>query len=212
MQFKKYTTMKKSYVVFDFLKFPVPGKVAKGRNVLLGIDSNPIFVTPDIPLTDLKASTDELENSFLAAQHGGKEATVRLHKAEATWDYQMRLEARYVERIAVFDEAIILSSGFSVSRQPGPLQKPELDAENGDLSGSVLLRRQAVPGAKSYVWQYCYGTLSQTEEGWTDAGITTKASKLLNGLDPVVRHWFRVAVVTKDGTSAYCDPIMHVVV
>ena len=204
--------MKKSYVVFDFLKFPVPGKVAKGRRVLLGVGGNPIFVTPDIPLNDLKRSTDELENSFLAAQLGGKENTARLHKAEATWDYQMRLEARYVERIAAFDEAIILSSGFSVSRQPAPMQKPELSASNGDQSGSVLLHRQAVPGAKTYLWQYCYGTLSQTEEGWTNAGFTTKASTLLMELDPVLRYWFRVAVVTKDGTSAYSDPIMHVVV
>ena len=204
--------MKKSYVVFDFLKFPVPGKVAKGRNVLLGIGGNPIFVTPDIPLDDLKSSTDELENSFVAAQRGGKEDTVRLRKAEEIWDYQMRLEARYVERIAAFDEAIILSSGFSVSRQPTPIQKPELSAGNGDLSGSVQLHRQAFPGAKTYLWQYCYGTLTQTEEGWTNAGFTTKASTLLKGLDPVMRYWFRVAVVTKDGTSAYSDPVMHVVV
>ena len=204
--------MKKSYVVLDFTRFPVPDKVAKGRDVISLMTGNPNFTTPDVPLAELKSLTDDLETRYNAAQHGYKEETALLREVEEAWNYQMRLEARYVERISGLNEAVILSAGFNVSKEPAPVQKSELSAENGELPGSVFLRRQAIIGAKAYMWQYCANIISPTEEGWTNAGVTSKASVLLENLEPVTRHWFRVATVTPEGTSAYNDPIMHVVV
>jgi len=203
--------MKKSYVIFDFLKLTIPGKVARGRTVFTKMTSNPFFATPDVSLDELKDSTDELENSFMAAEGGGKEETSRMHKAEEAWDENMRLEARYVERVSKHDGTIILSAGFNIARTPTYFPKAELIAENGEMPGTVWLKRQAVPGAKSYLWQYCIGKLSETEEGWINEKVTTQASTLITGVPSVTRCWFRVATVSPEGTSAYCDPIMHVV-
>jgi len=204
--------MKKSYVVFDFLKYYIPGKVVKGRNVILKMDGNPSFPNPDVPLNELKEATDILENSYLAAQRGGKEETARMHQAEEDWNYKMRLEALYAERMARLDEATILSAGFNVSKRAAPAQKTELSAEAGEKPCSVLLRRQAVPGAKAYLWQYCINKVSETEEGWSNSGATSKATVLLENLLPVTRYWFRVATVSIEGTSAYSEPVMHFVV
>jgi len=203
--------MRKSYVVFDFLKLTIPGKVARGRTVIVKMDGNAYFVTPDISLADLKDLTDELENSFVAAESGGKEETSRMHSAEEAWDENMRLEARYVERISKHDGTIILSAGFNIAKTPTPSPKAELTAENGEKPGTVLLKRQAVPRAKSYLWQYCVAKLSETEEDWIDGGVTTKATTLLLDVPSVMKCWFRVATVTPEGTSAYCDPVMLVV-
>ena len=124
----------------------------------------------------------------------------------------MRKQARYVERIADEDSAIVLNVGFSLAKQPIPAQRTELSVEAGKSSGSVLLRRQAVPGAKSYIWQYCINAIPETENGWTIAEVTGKASVELNNLNPVTKYWFRVAAVTSDGTLPYNDPIMHIVI
>ena len=203
--------MKKVNVVFDFVHLPISGKVAKGRNIITDMMNNPNFPTPDISLDLVKELTDLLENRSLAAQNGGKAETTLMHQTETVWDDAMRKMARYVERIANDDPAIILSAGFNLSKQPLPYQRPELSAEQGEKSGTILLRRQAVPGAKSYIWQYCINTLPENESGWTFAAATSKASTEIDNLIPVSKYWFRVAAVTPQGVTAYNDPIMHII-
>jgi len=203
--------MKKVHVVFDFIQLPIPEKVARGRNVYAGMNANPTFPMPDVPLDVLKEDTDLLETRYLNARGGGKENTVLMHQAEDVWCDDMRKMARYVERIADEDSAIVLSAGFNLAKQPIPAQRSEFSVEAGKTSGSVLLRRQAVPGAKSYIWQFCTNALPETEDGWKIAEVTGKASVELIDLTPVTKYWFRVASVSSQGTSAYNDPIMHVV-
>lgn len=203
--------MKKVHVVFDFIQLPIPEKVARGRNVYAEMNTNPAFPMPDVPLEVLRADTDLLETRYLNALNGGKENTILMHQAEDVWKDDMRKMARYVERIADVDSAIVLSAGFNLAKQPIPAQRSEFSAETGKTSGSVLLRRQAVPGAKSYIWQFCVNVLPETDDGWKIAEVTGKASVELIDLIPVTKYWFRVASVSSQGTSAYNDPIMHVV-
>lgn len=203
--------MRKVHVVFDFVQLSIAEKVARGRNVYVEMIKNPTFPTPDVPLEVLKGDTDLLETRYLNALNGGKENTVLMRQAEAVWDDNMRKMARYVERIADGDSSIVLSAGFNLAKQPIPAQRSEFSVAAGNTSGSVLLRRQAVPGAKSYIWQFCVNALPETEEGWKIAEVTSKASVELIDLTPVTRYWFRVASVSSQGTSAYNDPIMHVV-
>jgi len=204
--------MKKVSVVFDFLRLTIPAKIAKGRNVCTEMTQNPTFPTPDIAMNSMKEVNDLLETRYLAAQNGGKEETALMHQAEVIWDDMMRKQARYVDRIADGDEAIIISSGFSTSKQPIPAQRPELSAEPGQKSGSVLLRRQAVKGAKAYVWQYCVNSIPEDEDAWKIAQVSGKASVEISDLLPVTKYWFRVAAVMAQETAAYNSPIMHVVV
>lgn len=203
--------MKKVHVVYDFILLPIPEKVSRGRKAYSEMSDNPSFPNPDVPLTELKDATDVLEARYLDARNGGKENTVLMRQAEAVWNDKMRKLARYVERIADEDTAIVISAGFNLAKQPIPAQRSEFSAETGKGSGSVLLRRQAVPGAKSYIWQLSINVLPETEDAWKIAEVTGKASVELTNLNPVTKYWFRVAAVTSNGTSPYNDPIMHIV-
>jgi hypothetical protein len=203
--------MRKVHVVFDFVQLSIAEKIARGRNVYVEMNGNPTFPMPDVPLNVLKEATDTLEVRYLNALNGGKENTVLMRQAEVIWDDDMRKMARYVERIADGDSSIVLSAGFNLAKQPIPAQRSEFTVAPGKTSGSVLLRRQAVPGAKSYIWQFCVNALPETEDGWRIAEVTGKASVELIDLTPVTKYWFRVASVSSQGTSAYNDPIMHVV-
>lgn len=203
--------MKKSTLIFDFIRLPIAGKVARGRTVLSMMKNNPNFPNPDVSLDILKEQTDLLESRNLAAQNGGKAETTLMHQTETLWDDLMRKMARYVERIADDDQAIILSAGFNLSKPPAPYQRPEFSVEPGEKSGSIQLHRQAVKGAKSYVWQYSKNALPENESDWTFATATSKASAVLNDLTPVTKYWFRVAAVTAQGTNAFNDPVMHII-
>jgi len=203
--------MKKYHVVFDFLGLTIPEKVERGRNILTMLVNNPHFPTPDVALADLKAKTDLLENHSILAINGGKSETAVMRKTEKEWDDLMRIEARYVDRIADGDQAFILGAGFNLTKQPSPVHRPEFSAVLGDSPGTILLRRHAVQGAKSYIWQYSFNSLPEKEEEWKTREVTSKASVVVNDLTPLAKHWFRVAVVTPEGTSAYSAPIMQMV-
>jgi len=203
--------MRKSHVLLDFVLGIPPVKIAFGRNVVVLMTGNVNFPTPDILLADISRITDLLEQKFIASLNDGKTEKAELHRVEKEWDNLMRYEALYVDRIADGDEAIIKGAGFNVSKQPVTNPKPELWAEAGEQPGTVMLHRQAVQGAKSYIWQYCIGKYPESESQWVFATASSKASVLLLNLTSVTRYWFRVAVVMPEGISAYCDPIMHVV-
>ena len=204
--------MKKDRIVLDFKKLSGTEKVSKGRSLESEMRGNAKFQNPDVTMDQLKEATDLLENSIVAAATGGKEETVLMHQAEDAWDNLVGLLARYVERIANGDGAIMLNAGFNLAKQPIPAQRSEFTVELGPISGSVLLRRMTAIGVKSFVWQYCKDPIPERDSDWTIAEVTTQASVEIKGLTPMTKYWFRVAVVTKDGTSAFCTPIMQVVI
>lgn len=203
--------MRRVSVILDFIKLIIAEKIVRARTVIAQMTDNPNFPLPDIILTDLTVATDLLEARLLASANGGKENTVLLHQAEATVDDMMRRQAKYVDRIANGSEVIIIGSGFTPSKQPAPAQRPEFSVEPGQKSGSVLLRRQAIKGAKAYIWQYCVNIMPEGDEGWTIAQVSSKASVELSDLTPVTKYWFRVAAVMSQETTAYNSPVMHVV-
>ena len=203
--------MKKVKVLLDFIRFSIPIKIVKGRNIVVGLTGNTKFPTPDVALTVITEATDTLENSYIAAQSGRPEDTAKMHQDEKAWDILMRKEAQYVDRIADGDEAAILSSGFNITKQPTPALRPEFGVHAGRIPGSVLLRRKAFPGAKAYLWQYCIGAFPLSDSEWLYGGASGNATFLFSGLNSATKYGFRVAPVLAQGTSAFCDPIMHVV-
>lgn len=204
--------MKKDHVVLNFLSYSVAHKIEMGRNVETQMRTHAIFANADVPLDEIKAITDNLEKCNVASISGGKESTALLHQAEDNWDKKMRLEALCVDRIADGDSAVILSAGFGLAKQPTPVTRPELSVELGEKSGSVLLRRKRAEGARSYIWQYYIGENPGADANWVNAQVTPQASIEINGLTPLTKYWFRVAVVTIDGTSDFGTPVMQVVI
>ena len=135
-----------------------------------------------------------------------------MHQTEAEWDDLMRKMAKYVDRIADGDGAVILNAGFNLAKQSTPGSRPEFSVDLGDKSGTVTVRRQKFDGAKSYIWQYCIGdTPAAADSDWTTATVSVKVSTELVGLTPMNKYWFRSAAVLSSGTTAYHAPVMHVV-
>ena len=205
--------MRKDFVVLDFVRIPVSEKVEFSRSLSTKMKENPNFPTPDVSLDELESKADQLELRSVAALGGGKEAKVLMRQAEAELDKVLRKTARYVDRIADGDVAIILSAGFKQAKQPAPTVRPDFSVELGEKSGSVVLRRQAVDGAKSYIWQHCMGDTPATKDtDWVTAQVTSRATVEMTGLTPMSKYWFRSAVVSPSGTSAYNSPIMQAVI
>lgn len=204
--------MTKSKIILDFVRLKAAEKPPFGSNVVTRMTENPVFPTPDIPLTQIRTASELLQNRCAAALNGGKDATALLHQAIGDWDELMRKEAMYVERIADGDETIILGAGFNVAAPKGPGQRSEFSVEQGSKSGEIVVRHAAIAGARSYIWQIYVGDAPPANDSeWQTGGVTTKSTATLDGLTVLSHVWVRVAGVTTAGTTAYCQPISIIV-
>lgn len=207
-----FFTMPKEHVLLDFIRYPVIEKISFCDTVHDRMTDNPFFLTPDVLMTTLKTKNDALRAAYGAAQKGGREETVLMHQAEDEWDDMMRKEAAYVDRIADGDGAIILNAGFNTTRERMPVQRAEFTVRQGDKSGSAQLRRLAVKGATAYIWQYCKDPVPMDESAWITANTTAQSTAIISGLTPLTRYWFRVAAVTRQGTSDFTGPLLLAIV
>lgn len=204
--------MKRIKILLDFLKLSIAEKIAFYRNVIAKLTGNPDFPTPDVPLAEAKTAVDKLEESYLASKDGGRTAIALMHDQEAAADTIFRKLAGYVDRISDSEEAKMLGSGFSISRQPASIQKATLSVEDGDKSGCVKLVAKAVDKAGAYIWQYAKDVPPAVDSEWIHAGTGTRSYFDLDGLTPVSRYFFRMAAVTPEGTSDFCPPVAKVVI
>jgi hypothetical protein len=202
--------MKKSKVLLRFVKFSIALKIEFFRNIIKKMKGNAIFATPDVSLTELTAMVDKLESDFNDSQSGAHDAKAEMRKSNLAANEGFKTQAAYVDRIAKGDEAIILSSGFTASKQPDPAIRPIFGAEAGEKPGDIKLFRKAFSGAKSYAWQYCKDPLSADDSTFIYAGVSTQASFVVSNLTSQAKYWFRVAAVTSDGMQAWSEPIMKV--
>lgn len=203
--------MKKSTIILDFLRFSVPGKIAFGRTVVSRMSIIELFANPDVAYAIVTDIIDRLENYYMLSRGGGHEQIALMRQIEREYDDAFRKLGYNVDRVADGDQAIILSTGFHLAKQPTPSEKPDFSVVAGDVPGSMWLHRKAVAGAASYLWQYSVGTEPPTEDKWLLAGCSTQSSFEKNGLTSATKVWFRVSAVTSAGMQPFSEPVMKVV-
>ena len=180
--------------------------------MLLDLTGNVAFQSPDVSLADAKLAVDNLEIAALAADGGSKLATAQMHAKEAIVDTTFHILAAYVERMAIGDEAIIISSGFHCTKQPTPYNKLPLVINDGLLSGTVDAVFKAIETAGSYEVEYAIGELPTTEAGWKSAGKCTRAHLTISGLPVGVKCFFRMNATTPKGTTDFCEPVSKIII
>ena len=199
--------MRKNTVVLDFLKFSVPNKFVFARTVLSKMKSLHLFDDPDVAYATVTELADKLEDYYMSSRGGDHELVALMHQVEAELDSAVRKLALNVDRVADGDEAIIRSSGFHLAKQPAPTDRPEFTVEAGNAPASVWLKRKAVTGASSYIWQYFVGTDAPADDKWLFGGSSTQASFLMTELLQGTKVWFRVAAVTSAGMQPFTDSV-----
>jgi hypothetical protein len=199
--------MKATKVLMDFAMFTVSLLIEFARNTVTMMTANPSFPAPFIVLTQITAAVNDLETKFNLALGGGKEQKANMRLAVKTLVALLRKQAAYVNNIAGGVDAIILSAGFHVSSKSLSKLLPEFNLVHGENSGEVLAKHKAVKGARSYLWQRANDPLPTSDSGWAYVGFTTKCKFTDTGLVPGVKHWYRVAWITKDGLSAWSAPM-----
>jgi hypothetical protein len=204
--------MRKSKVVLDFVKLLVAIKVEFYLNLIDKLTGNIYFVASDVPLSALSTAVANIQTAMLAAEDGGYTAKSHLRDVVKEADLLYIREARYIDRISNGDETMILSSGFHASKQPTPFNKPPIAATDGEHIGSVKLVGKQAPNGRSCIWQMYKGTVLTEDAVWVTIATTTAATYIHQGLESAQYYFFRMAIVTPEGTTDFCEPIRKLVV
>ena len=204
--------MRKSKVVLDFIKLVVAIKVEFYLNVISKLTGNIYFQTSDIPLSTLTTAVTNIQTAMLAAEDGGYTAKSHLKDVIKEADDLFTREAHYIDRTSNGNETMLLSSGFHVSKQPTPFNKPPIAATDGEHLGSVKLVGKQDAHGRACIWQLYKGSILPEDAVWVTMATTTSATYIHEGLESAQYYYFRMAIVTPDGTTDFCDPIRKLVV
>ncbi len=199
--------MRKPKVVLDFIRFSVPIKYEFYLNITAKLTGNSYFTTPDVPIADAVLILNKVQLAMVAAEDGGYTAKSHLKDVIKEADAIFTRLAHYVDRLASADETKILSSGFHVSKQPTPAIKAAFALLCGRNLGSLIFTAKQIQHARACIWQLLLITDNPSQDVYVTVATTTAATYEHEGLLSGRYYKGRMAFVTPEGTTDFCEPI-----
>ncbi|HEY2380689.1 MAG TPA: fibronectin type III domain-containing protein [Terriglobia bacterium] len=176
-----------------------------------GLNGNPNFVNPPVPLASFKAEIDSYASKIAAAGGGGKQAIIDRNAQRETVTMMMYQLGHWVVANCKDDLSIFQSSGFqarSTTRTPpAALPQPMIEKlENGDVSGQIRAKVKAIPKAINYEAQYASIGADGKPGSWTVLPpFTSSRSFLVTGLTPGTTYAFQVRALGRLGYTNWSD-------
>ena len=199
----KYIFMSRTKIVTGFSRYRDPELDQKAKFIIDSMTGNPHFTSPVPTIEEITTANDEYITARSNAETGDRESVaIKNQKREALENLLNKL-ALYVEASSNDDEAIMLSSGFSISKHHEPvgiLPKPQNFSARPTQKSMISLKLQHIPGAGSY--QFEYRQTGVTE--WT-IEVHTKSNMLLTGLESGKEYEFRVTGIGAAPERVYSD-------
>jgi len=178
--------------------------------IITAMTGNAAFPKPTVPLPDVAALQTTFRNDMAAAANGGTQLTAKKNQSRQLLCDALDSNALYVQSIARYDLAVLLSSGYqaaSTNRAQAQLPAPTILALENDLSTQLVVRLSPIANA------YCYEVQTKNGGGWTPAGVFTQARKIiLPNLTPGTTYGVQArAVGGSTGYSDWSNPSSHIV-
>jgi hypothetical protein len=196
-------------------KMAAPELLQRANAVYAGMNLNPAYPNPPIPMQDFRETIDDLSAAITATLDGGMKATAEKNRLADELRRMLRELAHYVQSTCNGDMPTLLSSGFpavtGTRRPPTQLSRWIRNILPGPSTGSVLVALRGIPGAASYQIRWSVATSDGTPETWSvlpTAGVRKPA--LISGLTPGTTYIFQTRAVLRSGLTEWSDPITRI--
>ena len=197
----------KFFVKLAWALLSIIQKIERSRSIGISMTGNPNFPSPNPTVATVTTATNQLEAAALKAKTGTKSDTTVMHDKEDALDLLIKQLAMYVEAIAnqnpATAEAVIQSAGFEVRRQ-ATRNVPLFGGWTTGNPGEIQLARKAEKRC-TYEFQMCVDVVK--EENYKTIHRGTQGHFLVTDLEPGRWYYFRVRVITKDGTGEWSEVI-----
>ena len=185
-----------------------PELLIYGRKVETKLNNSTTFDTLDSKTTMLSTQLGVLDvriKDFDQKEKGLETArTLLTQQREEVINILASLGAG-VEQIAEGETTVVLASGFDLQAERaavGPLVAPEnLRLSIADMDGELKARWNKVRGGRSYVVEYSL----EGSGAWIHAGVSTKVSFTLTGLESGKKYRIRVRAIGAAGAGPWSD-------
>ncbi len=184
-----------------------------GKEVLEHMTDNPRFITPAPTLTEVQTALTEFVNALGKVKYGSRADVLNKKAARATLESLMRALASYVQTISKGDEAIIISSGFDVSKQAapiGPLPMPtDIQISAGPTRGSLHVSWTPVKNAYTYDVEYTEYPYTETTI-WRHS-VCSRSDETLFNLTRGKQYAIKVTAIGSDPSRLASDEFLSFV-
>jgi hypothetical protein len=180
------------------------------QGICTALTNNTYCPNPTPSLTDLLAVSSAYTKA-VAAANGTKDPVLITTRKDARTALKTALGhlrdciQGVVEKNIALADTIAASVNMSIRKIP-IRSKAQLAADEGAVSGEVLLVAKAVAEASCYYWQF-----SANQTSWTSAPETTKATTTISGLTPGQTYYFRFRVLTSKGVTDWSAAVPYLV-
>lgn len=192
-------------LILNFSKITDANLGAKAQAILTAMTANTNFPTPFPALDDVDDSIDAYLAALLAAETRDKIKVAFKNSARQSLVDTLTSLGNYVMSVAKGDEAKLVSSGFSLTKQREP-QPPITSPQNfivgsGLNKGEITTAVDKVTGARSYLHEYTEDPITANSV-WTSITATSR-KHLFTDLASGHNLWFRVAAIGTKGQIVY---------
>lgn len=197
--------MRTPKVLIDFSRFNDSELDQQAEAILSAMTGNADFPTPEPPLTELGNVITNYQQGLAKAATGNHTDVEIKDQRREDLENILRLLGLYVETQSGGDPAVMLSSGFKISKTPspvGPLPKPTGFEVMPQGKGEMKLAVDREDGAKTYQFEYKLTTATD----WI-IKMSTKSKLLLTGLESGKEYVFRVVPIGASDIREYSDEI-----
>ena len=210
---QKQNKMSTTKVLIGFSNYKDTDLDQKAQHILQCMTGNVNFPSPLPTLADLQTVITAYSNALGKAVDGTRQDTALKNQARAALEDLLRNLGMYVQMNSHNDPAIMLSSGFDISKTPAPvgvLPKPDgFGITVNESKGSMDVYLNAINGAKSYQYEFTETPVTPTNI-WhvqTDTSTYITITNLQSGKE----YAFRVCGIGSDPARVYSDVIASVV-
>ncbi|HEY8895127.1 MAG TPA: fibronectin type III domain-containing protein [Niastella sp.] len=200
-----------SRIIYPF-KQVRDSELAKTANRILGCAKGNSFFPDTTLVQELEKRTIAFQVSMNNAADGGKTLIAIRKDCRRSLIEIMVQYGFYVSQICKGDQAMLLSSGFDLSKEVGVL-KLQATIDSLEVSnakpGEAYIKVNSVKGARAYVHQYSMELPTGTTV-WVSE-TTTSRKHTFTGLKPMATYWFRVIAVGRNGQSVISEPVSRVI-
>ena len=210
-----FTNMNILKVSLSFAYFSDALLITFVQAVIVAMTGNASYATPSPTLAAITTRLNNFIAAYANAADGGKTLTAIKNQLRDLLIADLRLLASYVEVTGNNDDAILLSSGFSIyggpfSPRPLPEMPLNLRLSDGPLSGTVKARVNKVEFAVVYELRYTEDPFGP-DARWNQLPASTSTTIIVNGLTPARTIWVQIRSVNSKGYSNWSDPAMIIV-
>ncbi len=197
--------MRTPKVLIDFSKYQDSELDQMAQAIVVAMTGNANFPIPNPTLVDVGNAISNYQEALTAAAKGDHTAVELKNQAREELEELLHQLGLYVETQSDGDPAVMLSSGFKISKTPspvGPLPKPEGFKVTPKGKGEVKLELDKIDGANIYQFEYKQTTVTE----WT-LNPSTKSRILVTELESGKEYIFRVLPLGTSDIREYSDEI-----